>query len=132
MVLTFFLCMRYSLLLVLTFMMSSCFSRWVTPPLVDNSPRGKPEVVDKGDFKAIDKDEDGVISKTEFVEEKEKLLDERNSGYLWVFGGIITAVAMACCVPFVYMFTTKHVKLQWDKRASRKQKKEKDESSTEV
>tara|TARA_B100001964_G_C14037059_1_gene510924 strand:+ start:477 stop:815 length:339 start_codon:yes stop_codon:yes gene_type:complete len=112
-------------------MISSCFSRWVTPPLVDNSPRGRPEVVNNGNFKDIDKDEDGVISKTEFIEEKEKVLDERNSGYLWVFGGIITAVAMACCVPFVYMFTTKHVKLQWAKVASRKKRKE-DEPSTEV
>ena len=115
--------MRYILLTILILLQASCFSRWTKPPAVDNNPR-RPDVVAKGDFNDIDKDKDGVISKSEFVEEKEKSLDARNSGYLWVFIGIITAVAMACCVPFVYMFTTKHVKLQWAKVASRKKRKE--------
>lgn len=84
----------------------------------------------EGDFDQVDKNKDGVISKTEYVEKKEEYLDDRDSGYLWVFMGIVTAVAVACLTPFVYMFTAKHVKLQWAKSAAAK--KSKNESSSEI
>ena len=124
--------MKYLSLIILITLQSSCISRWVATRSVDNLPR-QTAIVPSGDFNNIDKDGDGVISQEEFVEEKEKVLDAKNLGYLWAFLGIVIAVTGACCVPFVYMFTTKHVKLSWAKVASwREKQKEKDESSTEI
>jgi hypothetical protein len=129
MTLTFFLYMRYCLIVLSVLMLSSCFSRWGRNKPAANPPKNV-DIVIQSDFTKIDTDKDGVISKTEYIEKKEELLEEKDSGYLWAFLGIVFAVVAACCVPFVYMFTTKHVKLQWDKSAAARKKN--NESSTEV
>ena len=117
-------------MLISLIMFSSCFSRWKRSAPADNAPRSS-TVVSYSNFDQIDKDKDGVITKAEYIEEKEEYLESRDSNYLWSFLGIVVAVAAACCVPFVYMFTTKHVKLQWAKVAAVRNK-EKNESSTEI
>ncbi len=129
MTMTFFLYMRSCIIVLSVFMLSSCFSRWKHNAPATNTPRS-PSVVGQSDFKTLDKDKDGVISKGEYIDEKEEYLSNRDSGYFWAFLGIIFAVATSCSIPFVYMFTTKHVKLQWDKSAAARKKN--NESSTEV
>jgi hypothetical protein len=116
---------RNIILIMLLLVQAGCISRWMKSPPVENSPR-TPTVIGKGDFKAIDKDNDGVISKEEFVDEKEKAVNSENATYLWVFLGIASAVVGACCLPFVYTFASKNMSLQFAKDRMRKHKEDRD------